>query len=108
MSLNKSTLIDDIKKLSNTLDAQYGHELNLRNHCYLRIAYDCVVDNKWDLEIKKPFVKYASIDQLQLALALLQKYQIDKKKLLADNKKSLKFRILNQQTSTDQLFVFKD
>jgi hypothetical protein len=105
MSLNNITLIDEIKKISNALDAQYGIELNFRNHCYLRIAYDCVVDNKWDIEIKKPFVKYASNGQLRLALELLLTYQIDKKTLLEHNKKSLEFRLLNQPPNHKQTIL---
>ena len=92
MKQNKNDLISEIIKLSNLLDTQYNQELNLRNHCYLRIAYDNTVNNKWDIIIKRPFTKYASEHQLQTALDLMKLYKIDKNKLLDDNGISLAFR----------------
>ena len=92
MNLAKNTLVATIKKLSNELDIQYNNQLNFRNHCYLRIAYDVTVKNKWDLIIKKPFTKYANDSQLQLVIDLLLFYKIDTIKLLQDNEKSLKYR----------------
>ena len=88
----KNNLIKEIKRLANLLDAYYGSELNFRNHCYLRIAYDCTMQSKWDLACKTPFIKYATNKNLQIAVALLNTYFIDKKRLLADNDKSLNFR----------------
>ena len=92
MKQYKNDLISEIKKLSNQLDTQYNPELNFRNHCYLRIAYDNTVNNKWDIVVKKTFTKYASENQLETALNFLKLYLSDKKKLLNDNEKSLAFR----------------
>jgi len=82
----------DITVLSNVLDKHYKKELNFRNHCYLRIAFDATVNNKWDTKVGKPYTKYASEAQLQNALALLKGYLLDKQLLLMDNEKSLAFR----------------
>lgn len=78
----------DITVLSTVLDKHYNKELNFRNHCYLRIAFDATVNNKWDTKMGKPFTKYASETQLQSALALLKGYLLDKQLLLIDNEKS--------------------
>lgn len=95
-------LADDIIFLSNVLDKQYNKELNFRNHCYLRIAFDAIVNNKWDTKVEKPFTKYASEAQLQSALALLNGYLLDKQLLLIDNEKSLAFRKNYKQTEQTQ------
>ncbi len=92
MSFTKNTLIASIKKLSNELDTHYGAELNFRNHCYLRIAYDATIAKKWDLVIKRPFTKYANEIQLQKVIDLLLIYKTDTTKLLQDNEKSLNYR----------------
>lgn len=92
MLQKKNILISNIKLLSNELDSQYNDELNFRNHCYLRIAYDNVVQNKWDVILKRPFTKFASENQLKNVVAFLNLYRSDKKKLLIDNKRSLDFR----------------
>ncbi len=92
MTQKKLILTTEIKRMSNLLDAHYDRELNFRNHCYLRIAYDAVVQDKWDLKISKPFVKHATDVQLQMAVVLLNNYLSDKQMLLADNDKSLFFR----------------
>ena len=92
MKQDKNDLISEIKKLSNQLDTQYNPELNFRNHCYLRIAYDNTVNNKWDITVKRPFTKYASEHQLETALNFLKLYLSDKKKLLNHNEISLAFR----------------
>ena len=103
----KNMLIAEIKRLSNLLDTHYNLELNFRNHCYLRIAYDCTVNNKWDFIIKKPFIKYAGIVELNTAINLLNTYLIDKKKLLVDNDKSLSFRKnIDDFDPTDGLRLF--
>ncbi len=85
-------LISEINRLSDMLDNQYNNELNFRNHCYLRIAYDNTTQDKWDIRVAKPFVKYATNMQLQSAVDLLNKYSSDKLILLSDNDKSLNFR----------------
>ena len=92
MILDKIDLIAEIKRLSNLLDKQYDLELNFRNHCYLRIAYDNTLQNKWDLVVKKPFTKYANQDQLENVINLLDTYMLDKNKLLEHNKNSLTYR----------------
>ena len=98
MTNQKNILIAEIKKLALNLDKHYDSEINFRNHCYLRIAYDCTVQNKWDLVLKKPFVKYANNRQLENTISLLNEYLEDKGKLLFDNEKSLKYRkIFNEK-----------
>lgn len=92
MHHTNSQLAIDITVLSNVLDEHYNKELNFRNHCYLRIAFDTTVNNKWDIKVGKPFTKYASEAQLQNVLALLKVYLLDKQLLLIDNEKSLSFR----------------
>ena len=93
MMLNdRIELISEIKRLSNLLDDQYKNELNFRNHCYLRIAYDNITDDKWDNKVAKPFVKNATNLQIQYAIDLLHKYVSDKLILLSDNDKSLEYR----------------
>jgi hypothetical protein len=108
----KTQLISEIKRLSNRLDNQYTKELNFRNHCYLRIAYDNTTQDKWDKKVAKPFVKYATIAQLQNAVDLLNVYLSDKLKLLSDNEKSLNFRkksediLLNFQNKLFKITLF--
>ena len=100
-------LASAITVLSYKLDKQYNKELNFRNHCYLRIAFDVTVNNKWDTKVGKPFTKYASEAQLQNALALLKGYLLDKQLVLIDNEKSLAFRKnrkLIEQTQSPKLF----
>lgn len=107
MDIEKKQLIIEIKKLSNLLDNQYNNELNFRNHCYLRIAYDNTVQDKWDNKIAKPFVKFATNLQLQNAVELLNKYVSNKLTLLSDNDKSLNFRSIcytNKKESEIKLF----
>jgi hypothetical protein len=92
MPNKKLQLIAEIKRLSNELDNKYCNELNFRNHCYLRIAYDATIKDKWDNVIMKLFVKFATIPQLLTAIEKLNNYKIDKVILLSDNEKSLAFR----------------
>lgn len=92
MEHDKLFLVNEIKRLSNLLDVQYSNELNFRNHCYLRIAYDNTTQDKWDNKVAKPFVKYATNLQLQNTVKLLNIYLSDKLILLSDNDKSLNFR----------------
>ena len=89
---NKDLIKNEIIKLSNLLDEQFAKELNFRNHCYLRIAYDNAVNNKWDNVIAKPFIKNAKEEQLKNTLLLLKSYVSNKKLLLEHNILSLKFR----------------
>ena len=107
MNLSKNELTEQVKKLSNELDVQYNAELNFRNHCYLRIAYDATVNDKWDVIVKRPFTKYATEVDLLKAITFLETYKKDKNVLLIDNDKSLSFRkkYLKQQI-TIRRFTF--
>ena len=78
-------------QLANELEKQYP-DLNFRNHCYLRIAYDNVVGNKWNTVISKPFTKNAIIEQVNKASRLLILYKTNKDLLLEHNKISLTYR----------------
>ena len=89
---SRASIKNDIIRLSNLLDKQFTAELNFRNHCYLRIAYDNSVKNKWDNIIPKPFIKNAKEEQLKNALELLNHYVLDKQLLLDHNNNSLKYR----------------
>ena len=89
---NRASIKDEIIRLSNLLDLKFATEMNFRNHCYLRIAYDNSVNNKWDNVIAKPFIKNANEEQLNNAAFLLNKYTLDKELLLKHNLVSLAFR----------------
>lgn len=89
---NRASIKNEIIRLSNLLDLKFATELNFRNHCYLRIAYDNSVNNKWDNVIAKPFIKNANEEQLNNAAFLLNKYTSDKELLLKHNLISLTFR----------------
>ena len=89
---NRVSIKNEIIRLSNSLDAQYAAELNFRNHCYLRIAYDNAVNNKWDNVIAKPFIKNANEDQLNSVVGFLKKYAINKDLLTKHNLLSLALR----------------
>ena len=78
-------------QLANELEKQYT-DLNFKNHCYLRIAYDNVVGTKWDTVISKPFTKMAIIEQVNKASELLMSYKTNKELLLEHNKISLTYR----------------
>ena len=83
---------NEIKQLSNSLEKQFETQLNFKNHCYLRIAYDNTANNKWDNVIAKPFIKNANEAQLKNAVFLLNKYTSDRELLLKHNLVSLAFR----------------
>ena len=83
---------NEIKRLSNSLEKQFETQLNFKNHCYLRIAYDNTANNKWDNVIAKPFIKNANEAQLKNAVFLLNKYTSDRELLLKHNLVSLAFR----------------
>ena len=89
---NKISIKNEIIRLSNLLDAHYTSELNFRNHCYLRIAYDNTINNKWDNVVAKPFIKSASEDQLNSVVELLKNYAKNKHLLTKHNLLSLTFR----------------
>lgn len=105
--MDRRVIISKIKILSNSLDSYYYNELNFRNHCYLRIAFDNTINQKWDLKIKRPFIKHASENQLNNVLLLLNRYFSDKQLLLADNQKSLIYRQKSKQLdATNNLELF--
>lgn len=89
---SKDDVGNEIKRLSNSLEKQFETQLNFKNHCYLRIAYDNTANNKWDNVIAKPFIKNANEAQLNNALFLLNKYTSDRELLLKHNLVSLAFR----------------
>lgn len=92
MIVEKVLLAKEIKALANLLEAKYQHKFSFKNHCYLRIAYDNTVHEKWINKVNKPFINNASVDMLLLAKNLLHKYTIDIDALKIDNEKSLVYR----------------
>lgn len=78
-------------QLANNLETQYPN-LNFKNHCYLRIAYDNTVNAKWDTVVARPFKANASLEQVYRVVWLLMLYKTDKELLLQHNKNSLTFR----------------
>ena len=78
-------------QLANDLEKQYP-DLNFKNHCYLRIAYDNTVNAKWDTVVDRPFVARASSIQIDTSSAFLMMYKVDKEFLLEHNKISLEYR----------------
>ena len=106
MITEKSLIAADIQILSNKLTTQYESQFNFRNHCYLRIAYDNTIGDKWDIAVRKPFVKYATVAQLIHALKLLNIYTKNKADLLLDNEKSLQFRQKHILTKVNSKTLF--
>ena len=80
-----------IAQLAKELEGIYP-DLNFRNHCYLRIAYDNAVDNKWDTVVNRPFTANANLIQLTRAKWFLGIYKTDKELLVKHNKISLTYR----------------
>jgi hypothetical protein len=80
-----------IAQLANELEGIYP-DLNFKNHCYLRIAYDNAVDGKWDTLVNKPFTANSSLEQRYTAASFLKMYKTDKYLLLEHNKISLTYR----------------
>jgi hypothetical protein len=78
-------------QIANDLEKQYT-DLNFRNHCYLRIAYDNAVNSKWDTVVNRPFTANANLIQLTRAKWFLGLYKTDKELLLQHNKISLTYR----------------
>ena len=89
---NRVSIESEIKRLSDFLDTQYASQLNFRNHCYLRIAYDITVKKKWDTVVERPFIKNASADQLNCVIGLLKDYIMNKDLITKHNLISLTFR----------------
>jgi hypothetical protein len=77
-------------EIANILEKQYLN-LNFRNHCYLRIAYDNAVCDKWDNVVSRPFAKNASVYFQVVANENLKMYLEDKSLLIEHNQNSLKY-----------------
>ena len=82
---------NQITKLTNALPIMYP-ELNFENHCYRRIAYDNVLEEKWSDKYPGSFVVFASRDELIQAKDKLLLYLESKEALLKDNDFSLECR----------------
>lgn len=67
-------------------------DLNFENHCYRRIAYDELMQCKWDTKVKKPFVDNINITNLSIIILTLTSFVESKQYLLRCNEKSLKYR----------------
>ena len=78
-------------QIANGLEKQYT-DLNFKNHCYLRIAYDNAVSGKWDTLVNRPFTKNASTFYIHEANLFLCSYITNKNLLLQHNKISLEYR----------------
>ena len=81
----------EYKDLANKLDII--HKCQFRNHCFLRIANDNAVGEKWDNIIKKPFFLNATKLQLQKSVDILTSMlTMNMNDLMILNKNSLVFR----------------
>lgn len=80
-----------ILEKANDLEKMYP-KLNFRNHCYLRIAYDNVVQAKWDTILERPFISKANLLQITQANELLESYRNNIELLLEHNLNSLCYR----------------
>jgi hypothetical protein len=80
-----------IAQLANELEGIYP-DLNFRNHCYLRIAYDNAVDGKWNTVVNRPFTENANLIQLTRVKWFLGMYKTDKELLVKHNKISITYR----------------
>jgi hypothetical protein len=90
------------QSLPEQLAEQYKN-LNLENHCYLRIALDNSFQTQWNKVLKSPAYKHLNNNQLEEVNSLLKQYQKDKNLLLKHNKKSLSWR---KAQTDDQLRLF--
>lgn len=82
---------EDILKLAFDLEKIYP-DLKFKHHCYLRIAFDNVVEDKWNNIIKSPFLKNCSVEELETVISLLDCYTVNKNMLLKHNNHSLNYR----------------
>lgn len=81
----------DLMKAANKLVSLYPNK-NLQNHCYLRIAYDNVMKEKWDNVISKPFYKNAPLHKSFRARKILDDMLVSEKIVDELNEVSLSFR----------------
>jgi hypothetical protein len=67
-------------------------DLKFQNHCYWRIALDCVTGDRWNNRLEAPAYKNLETIQLLKVIECLESYKTDRNQLLVDNKKSLGYR----------------
>lgn len=72
--------------------AEHYPQLNLDNHCYLRIALDNTFKARWDTVISRPAYKNLNEKQINKLRALLNSYFNNKELLLEHNQNSLRWR----------------
>ncbi len=89
--MKKDELISKYIELGNKLPKLYPH-LNLQNHCYWRIANDNACNYKWDLLVKKPFHKNASLILIQRAINNLEDMMLSPESVDIMNKISISYR----------------
>jgi hypothetical protein len=73
--MDREALIGGIKQMANEVLPALSAYSNMpvcRNHCFLRIAYDNAVGQKWDQVVTAPFLKNATLEQLSAAHGILQ------------------------------------
>ena len=82
---------ESYQRLPEKLVTQYP-ELAFDNHCYLRIALDNAIGNKWDTVVKQPAYKNLTKENLESVRSLLKLYGANKGILFEHNQNSLKWR----------------
>lgn len=73
--MDREALIGGIKQMANEVLPTLSAQVNMpvcRNHCFLRIAYDNAVGQKWDQVVAAPFLKHATLQQLSDASKVLR------------------------------------
>lgn len=78
--MERETLVADIRRLANQVLPPQSTWANMpvcRNHCFMRIAYDNAVGQKWDMVVKAPFLRNATLQQLSDARAILYRIADD-------------------------------
>ena len=81
----------EILKSAFDLEKTYP-ELSFKHHCYLRIAYDNCVQDKWNNVIKAPFMNNCNFHDFVTLGILLDIYKNNKVFLLRHNTNSLNYR----------------
>ncbi len=78
--MEREALVNDIKRMVNEVLPPQSASADMpvcRNHCFMRIAYDNAVGQKWDTVVKAPFLKNATMEQLSEARAILYRIADD-------------------------------
>lgn len=73
--MDREALVGSIKQMANEVLPALSAQVEMpicRNHCFLRIAYDNAVSQKWDQVVTAPFLKHATLQQLSDANAILK------------------------------------